>query len=288
MEEEEERDSFTKENKLDIKSEELKQEVMKENFSRIKHKILVMSGKGGVGKSTVAVNLAYALNAKGLKIGILDIDLHGPSTAKMTGIEGLKNDVDEMGHLVPIKTASGVEIISMSSLLDTPDTPLIWRGPLKIKAINDFFGVVTWSELDYLIIDSPPGTGDEPLTVLQIVEGIDGALIVTTPQDVAASDVSRSISFVKAMNKPLIGLVENMSYFICPSCKEKHSIFGEGGGDALAKKYGIELLGKIPMEKELMNSSDNGKPYIISHPESEASVVYSKIAERILEKTNEK
>lgn len=270
---------------VDRKSEELKQEVMKENFGRIKHKILVMSGKGGVGKSTVAVNVAYALNAKGFKTGILDIDLHGPSVAKMTGIEGLKNDVDELGHLLPIKTASGVEVISMSSLLDAPDTPLIWRGPLKIKAINDFFGVVTWGELDYLIIDSPPGTGDEPLTVLQIVEGIDGALIVTTPQDVSTSDVSRSISFVKAMEKPLLGLVENMSYFVCTKCREKHSIFGEGGGEALAKKYGIELLGKIPMEKELMESSDSGKPYIMSNPESEAAKEYKEIAEKIVKKT---
>jgi Mrp family chromosome partitioning ATPase len=269
------------------KEKEMKQEIMKENFKKIKHKILVLSGKGGVGKSTVTVNTAYALKAKGYKVGILDIDLHGPSIAKMTGIETARIEGDESGLLKPLKTRDGVDVISISPMLEKSDTPVIWRGPLKMKAIQEFFDSVNWSELDYLIIDSPPGTGDEPLTALQIIEGIDGVIIVTTPQDIATSDVSRSISFVKAMNKRILGLVENMSYFICSKCGEKHFIFGEGGAEKLAEKYNLDILGKIPIDKRIMEHSDSGNPIVISEKDSESSKEYMKISEEIIKRTEE-
>ncbi|MGE3063034.1 MAG: Mrp/NBP35 family ATP-binding protein [bacterium] len=268
------------------KDKELKQEIMKENFRKIKHKILVLSGKGGVGKSTVSVNTAYSLKMKGFRVGILDIDLHGPSIAKMTGIEDSRIEGDESGLLLPIKTKDGVDVISISPMLEKSDTPVIWRGPLKMKAIQEFFDSVNWSELDYLIIDSPPGTGDEPLTALQIIEGIDGVVIVTTPQDVATSDVSRSISFVKAMNKRILGLVENMSYFICTKCGEKHFIFKEGGAEMLSKKYGIEILGRIPIESDMVDLADNGKPYVLKKPDSLVSKEYLLIVDRLIEKMN--
>jgi len=267
------------------KDKEMKQKIMKENFKKIKHKILVLSGKGGVGKSTVSVNLAYALQIKGYKTGILDIDLHGPSIAKMTGIEEIRIEGDESGLMKPIKTKDGVDVISISSILEKSDTPVIWRGPLKMKAIQEFFDSVNWGELDYLIIDSPPGTGDEPLTILQIVEEIDGAIIVTTPQDVATSDVSRSIMFVKTMQKRVLGIIENMSYFICSKCNEKHFIFGQGGADKLAEKYAIEMLGRIPIDKQVVECSDSGNPYVVCFSESAATKEYLAIADKIIEKT---
>lgn len=269
------------------KEKEMKAEVMKENFKNIKHKILVLSGKGGVGKSTVSVNIAYSLMKRGFKTGILDIDLHGPSVAKMTGTESRRVEGDPSGLLKPIATPDGMKVVSISSMLEKSDSPVIWRGPLKMKAIQEFFESFNWGELDYLIIDSPPGTGDEPLTVLQIVESLDGVIIVTTPQDVASSDVSRSISFVNALGKRIIGIVENMSFFKCTKCGEDHFLFGEGGAKKLAEKYNLDVIGRIPIDKSIMEHSDLGTPFVMTEKDSDGAKEYMKISEEIIKKTGE-
>lgn len=258
------------------------EEKKKNEFNKIKNKILVLSGKGGVGKSTISVNLVYTLKNLGYKVGLLDIDLHGPSISKMVGVEDRRVEVDENNLMKPVLTEGGIKTISLSMLVEKSDSPIIWRGPLKIKAIQQFFEDVNWGELDFLIIDSPPGTGDEPLTVLQQIEGVNGVVIVTTPQDVSTSDVARSINFVRMVGGQIVGIVENMSYFICPNCKTQHNIFGEGGGEKLSKRYGINNLVKIPIEKDFVELSDSGKPYVEINKDSLVAKIFKDFVDRMI------
>lgn len=258
---------------------------MKEKVNRklenIDNVILVMSGKGGVGKTTVAVNLAVALALEGKKVGLMDVDLHGPDVVRMLG--GRDVQLSQVGDEILPPEVNGIKVISISQFLEGDNQAVIWRGPLKTGAILQFIGDVAWEDLDYLIIDAPPGTGDEPLTVFQNINKIKGALIVTSPSQVSQDDVERAINFVEKMNKKVIGIVENMSYFVCPNCKTKHYIFGEGGGRKLAQKYNLELIAEIPLNTMIRENMDDGKPVAyFGTPEITNSFV--SLARRIIDK----
>ena len=220
------------------------------NMSHIKHKIVVMSGKGGVGKSTVAANLAETFNKMGYNTGILDVDIHGPNIPKLFGKEGEEK-------ILPVMSEDGVAIMSMGFLLDSQDTPIIWRGPQKTGVIRQFISDVKWGNLDVLIIDNPPGTGDEPLTVLQTIPDVDAVVMVTTPNSLSQEDVLKCVTMTKKMKISNIGLIENMAYFICPHCDEKLNIFGESQGDNFAELMSIEFLGSIPLTEDVAKAVDN-------------------------------
>ncbi|KPJ84932.1 MAG: hypothetical protein AMS17_15245 [Spirochaetes bacterium DG_61] len=253
---------------------------IKENLSRIKHTILVMSGKGGVGKTSVAVNLAYALSLSCKSVGILDVDIHGPNVAKMLGIERSRLSVSTQG-LEPVEVVTYLKAVSISLILESQDEPVIWRGPLKMATIKQFLSDVHWGELDYLIVDSPPGTGDEPLSICQLIPELSGAIIVTTPQDVAILDARKSIGFVRRLNVPVIGIVENMGGFICPHCHREVNIFKKGGGEACARAYKVPFLGRIPIEPELVELSDRGTPFVAFKEKLESSKAFIKIVEKV-------
>ncbi len=225
---------------------------------RIKHKLFVLSGKGGVGKSSVAAALAISLAELGRKVGVLDIDLHGPSIPRLFGLEG--TNVTGVGDSIrPVMTDQGVSVMSVGFMLRTQDDAIIWRGPLKHGVIKQFLKDVEWGELDYLIVDSPPGTGDEPLSVAQLIDDADGAVIVTTSQAVAISDVRKSISFVRQVNVPVLGVIENMSGFICPECGTRTDLFGRGGGKDMATDMGVPFLGNIPIDPGMVSAGDSGE-----------------------------
>jgi ATP-binding protein involved in chromosome partitioning len=253
---------------------------LQENLSRIKHSVLVMSGKGGVGKTSVAVNLAYALSLSGKAVGILDVDIHGPNVAKMLGVEHA-NLMASPDGIEPVEITQHLKAISISLMLENRDDPVIWRGPLKMATIKQFLSDVHWGELDYLVVDSPPGTGDEPLSVCQLIPGLSGAIIVTTPQDVALLDARRSIGFVRRLNVPIVGIVENMSGFVCPYCHGEIDIFKKGGGEKVAQSHEIPFLGRIPIEPELVDLSDRGTPFVAFKEELESSKVFRQIVERV-------
>jgi len=233
---------------------------LQSRLCRIRHKVLVMSGKGGVGKSTVAVNLATALALDGKNVGLLDVDIHGPSIPTMLGLEGSRVAGGEDG-MVPIELGS-MKVISLGFLLGSADDAVIWRGPMKMGVIQQFLRDVDWGDLDFLIIDAPPGTGDEPLSVCQSIEGLDGAVIVTTPQKVAAVDVRKSITFCRQLKVPVLGVVENMSGFVCPKCGEVTQILRSGGGERLAADMGVPFLGAIPIDPQIAEACDNGQAFI--------------------------
>jgi ATP-binding protein involved in chromosome partitioning len=228
------------------------------NMRAIKKKIMVMSGKGGVGKSTVAANLAAKLAERGNKVGLLDADIHGPSIPKMFGIEDTRPEVDENG-IVPISVTENLVVMSVALLLEDKDAPVIWRGPAKMAAIKQFLEDVSWGNLDYLIVDLPPGTGDEPLSIAQLIEKMEGAVVVTTPQDVALVSVRKSIKFAEILKVPVIGIVENMAGIICPHCDEKIELFGKGGVEKAATDFNVPILGELPMDPKIAEIEDSGK-----------------------------
>lgn len=254
---------------------------LKQNMADVKHKILVLSNKGGVGKSSVAVNLSCALAEKGYQIGLLDADLHGPSIAKMLGFEGEKLTGDN-GLINPIQVKENLSAVSMASLIASPDTPLVWRGPLKGIAIKQFLAEVKWGKLDFLIIDSPPGTGDEPLSVCQLIPELDGGVIVTTPQEIALSDSRKCIHFLRDIHIPILGIIENMSGFRCPHCGKKIDLFMTGGGEKAARDFQVPFLGAIPIDVQMVQSADQGQPFICYHQESETGQAFEKIVHSIL------
>ena len=254
---------------------------VKENMSKIKHKILVLSNKGGVGKSSVAINLACALSGKSFKLGILDADLHGPSVAKMLGFEGKRLEGSPEG-IIPMSVSSNLVAISMASLIENSDSPLIWRGPLKAIAIKQFLGEVEWGNLDYLIVDSPPGTGDEPLSICQLIPELEGGVIVTTPQEIALLDSRKCVNFLKNLQIPILGIIENMSGLKCPHCGKNIDLFKSSGGEKAAKEFNVPFLGKIPIDINMVNSTDEGKPYIFQYKDSETAQVFNQAVELIL------
>jgi len=232
-----------------------------ETLSQIKKKYVILSGKGGVGKSTVSVNLAAALALSGKKTGLLDSDLHGPSVPKMLGIENEQLGGDDT-HMIPVECYNGMlKVMSIQFLLRNLNDSVIWRGPLKHSVISQFIGYTLWGDIDYLIIDSPPGTGDEPLSVIQTAKP-DGAIIVTTPQDIATFDVKKSIDFCDKLGLKITGIIENMSGFVCPHCHTETAIFGKGGGESMAEEVGAVFLGRIPIDPSFVSLSDKGHAFV--------------------------
>jgi len=233
----------------------------------VKHVILVLSGKGGVGKSTVSVNLAYALSAHGRNVGLLDLDIHGPNIPKMLGIEDQRPAVLEK-VIEPIHVTGDLAVMSMAFLLPDTSTPVIWRGPMKMGAIQQFLAEVNWGSLDYLVVDLPPGTGDEALSIAQLAPNVRGAVIVTTPQDVAVIDAIKAAKFIEKLDLPVLGVIENMSGMVCPHCGGAIDLFSHGGGEKAARDLGVPFLGAIPIDPAIVKSGDEGRPFILRHADS--------------------
>jgi ATP-binding protein involved in chromosome partitioning len=255
---------------------------IKTSLGKIKHKILVMSGKGGVGKSTVSTNLALGLAKKGYKVGLMDVDIHGPDICRMLNLNDKlqESQTAEGGLVPPMKFGDNLKVISLEYMMEDRDDPIIWRGPLKVQAIRQFVADIDWGNLDYLIIDAPPGTGDEPLTVAQNIKDAH-ALVVTTPQDVALADVRKSLNFCKHVKMKVIGMVENMSGFICPHCHETVEIFKTGGGEKTAGEFGVNFLGSVPIDPKVVVGGDDGNPYLSSDDDSPAVKAFSKVIENV-------
>jgi Mrp family chromosome partitioning ATPase len=233
----------------------------------VKHVILVLSGKGGVGKSTVSVNLAYALSSHGYRVGLMDLDIHGPNIPKMLGIEGHR--LTTLGNKIePVRVTGNLSVVSMGFLLADPSIPIIWRGPMKMSAISQFLSDVDWGLLDYMVVDLPPGTGDEALSIIQLAPNVRGAVVVTTPQDVATMDARKAIKFVEQLGIPVIGIIENMSGLVCPHCKGEIDLFGRGGGKKVAEELHVPYLGAIPIDPEMRKAGDEGRPYILLHTDN--------------------
>jgi len=252
----------------------------KEPIPKVKNTIAVASGKGGVGKSTVAVNLALALGKSGAKVGLLDTDIYGPSIPMMMGIhKQLETTPDQ--KILPLNNY-GIKLMSVGFMLDE-ETPLIWRGPLVMQIVKQFLTGVAWGELDYLVIDLPPGTGDAQLTLVQTIP-LTGAVVVTTPQDIALIDARRAIKMFQEVKVPILGIIENMSYFQCPHCGEKTDIFSHGGGEKTSERYNVPLLGKIPIDTNIREGGDTGKPIVISNPSSPQTEAFVKISETVAAK----
>jgi Mrp family chromosome partitioning ATPase len=250
---------------------------VKGSLQKIKYKFIVMSGKGGVGKTSTSVNLSIALANKGFKVGIMDVDLHGPDVPRMLGLRGIL-DLNPNRKLNPASYSENLKAISIESLTPSKDDAIIWRGPIKYSAIQQFIADVEWGELDFLIIDSPPGTGDEPLTVAQTIRDA-RAIIVTTPQEVSLADVRKSISFCKTVKMEIFGLIENMSRFACPHCGEMIHLFGEGGGEKTALDYGLTFLGRIPFDPNVVICGDAGTSFQETHANSPVTRAFSEIAD---------
>ncbi len=251
--------------------------LVKRSLQKIKNKFIVLSGKGGVGKTSVSVNLAIALAAKGYNVGIMDVDLHGPDVPRMLGLKGML-DLNENRKLNPMAYSENLKAVSIESLSVRKDDAIIWRGPLKNAAIQQFISEVEWGELDYLIIDSPPGTGDEPLTVAQTIDDAK-AIIVTTPQEVSLADVRKSISFCNVVKMEIFGLIENMSGFTCPHCSEMIDLFGSGGGEKTARTAGIKFLGRIPFDLDFVACGDSGTSFQKKNKNSPVTKAFTDLAD---------
>jgi Mrp family chromosome partitioning ATPase len=260
-------------------NEEEEKRKLQARLGRIRHRVMVLSGKGGVGKSMIAVNLAVALMLEGKRVGLLDVDIHGPSIPTMLGLE--REPISgNGGELIPIEM-HGLKVISIGFFLRSQDDAVIWRGPLKMSAIRQFLTDVAWGDLDFLVIDSPPGTGDEPLSVCQLIGTLDGAVIVTTPQKVAAVDVRKSITFCQHLKVPVLGVVENMSGFVCPRCGEVTPIFRSGGGKQIAQDMNIPFLGSIPIDPKIAEACDNGEAFVEHYATSPTAILMREIIKSI-------
>lgn len=261
--------------------EMMEKKALEKRMDKIKHKVLVFSGKGGVGKSTVSSTLARTLADRGFKVGILDIDFHGPSIPKLLGIED--ESMQNNGHnLIPVEASKNLKVVSIANLLEERTDAVIWRGPMKMGVIQQLLRDVEWGELDFLFIDSPPGTGDEPLSICQTITA-DGAVLVTTPQQVAISDVRRSVSFCRKLKLPILGVVENMSGFVCPKCDELTHIFAQGGGEKMCLEMNLILLGSIPLDPAMMKACDDGENFVATNPESSTAKEFNKVIDSFLQ-----
>ncbi len=271
----------------DMKSRQKEQrEKISRRMGDIKHKIIVMSGKGGVGKSTVAANLATELSRRGHNVGLIDCDMHGPSIPQILGIDEGVGPSQNDSSIDPIATEFGPKIISLSPFLPEKDSPVIWRGPLKMKTIQQFLGDVNWGSLDYLIFDLPPGTGDEPLTIVQLISNPDGAVIVTTPQEVALQTIRRAVKFSKEVKLPVLGLIENMSGFVCPHCGTQVNIFKSGGGESLAEELDIPFLGSIPLDPDVVESGETGRPFVMKN-NSKSTEFFRRAVDKLVNSLND-
>ncbi len=254
-------------------------EAINEALGKIENKIIVMSGKGGVGKTSTTVNLAIALAEKGFKVGIMDVDIHGPDIPRMLGLKDMLRVSDDR-KLLPLSYSKNLSAVSIEALSQNKDDAIIWRGPMKYSVINQFIGEVKWGNLDYLLIDSPPGTGDEPLTIAQKISDAK-AVIVTTPQEISLADVRKSINFCKTVKMEVVGLIENMSGFTCPHCNETVELFGSGGGEKTAEKAGINFLGKIPFDNKMVQCGDAGVSFLKEYPDSPTAKAFLNVAGKI-------
>ncbi|NCD24232.1 MAG: ATP-binding protein [Deltaproteobacteria bacterium] len=259
---------------------ERQDKVIASTLSKIKYKLFIMSGKGGVGKSSVSTNLAAALALKGYKVGLLDVDIHGPSVPHLLGLTGLL-EIDQNHGILPKRYSENLSVVSMESLLKDPDQAVLWKGPMKTSAIRQFVSDVDWGELDFLVIDSPPGTGDEPMAVLKTVPDA-LSIVITTPQEISLADVRKSINFLQYVKANILGVVENMSGLICPHCSQKIDLFKTGGGEELARKYGLEFLGAIPLDPATVVAGDLGKPVVMLDVDCPAKKALLDLAERVI------
>jgi Mrp family chromosome partitioning ATPase len=266
--------------KKEKSQDQLHEEMITTSLSKIKNKIFVLSGKGGVGKSSVSANLAASLAKKGFKTGLMDVDLHGPSIAQMFGMTELL-DISEDKRLLPKMIGENLKVVSIQALMQDKDQAIIWRGPAKSGMIKQFVGSVNWGDLDFLIIDAPPGTGDEPLTVVQTIKDAK-AVVVTTPQEVALADVRKSISFCRTVKMETLGLLENMGPYKCPHCNETIELFKSGGGKRTAEKERLTFLGSIPFDTEVVKSGDAGSPVVLENTESEFAKAFEGVVAKIL------
>jgi len=253
-----------------------------ENIKNISNVLVVMSGKGGVGKSTVSANLAVELSERGFQVGLVDADMHGPDIPQMLGLVDDKPVMNDDKKIVPVNYSNNLRVISIEYFLPSRDTPVIWRGALKHKMIEQFVKDIAWEKLDFLIFDLPPGTGDEALSIVQLIPKVTGFVIVGTPQEVAMIDVRKAINFAKQLNAPVIGLVENMSGFVCPHCGKTTYIFKKGSGENIAREFGINFLGSMPLEPSVVEDGDDGTPMVLSHPESSSSKSFRLIVDEVL------
>jgi len=256
------------------------QELLKYRMKHVKHTIAIISGKGGVGKSTVTVNLAAAFAMHGKNVGILDADIHGPSVPRLLGLMGQQVKVGPPGAF-PVIGPLGMKVVSIDFFLPEEKTPTIWRGPLKMTAIRQFLSDIVWGELDTLFIDLPPGTGDEPLSIAQLLPNIDGVIIVTMPSELSRVVVNKAITFARRVGMPIVGIVENMSGYVCPTCGDKIDIFQSGGGKKMAKETGVTFLGSIPIDPKVGIDSDKGSPFIIEHSDSPAAKAFVEIVNKV-------
>lgn len=261
---------------------EKKEKISQSLRENVKHTVVVMSGKGGVGKSTVAANIATALKMREREVGLMDCDMHGPSIPQIVGVSYDKRPTGTKDSLNPVVTDFGLNVMSLGPLLPEKDSPVIWRGPLKMKTIQQFLGDVNWGKLDYLVFDLPPGTGDEPLSIAQLIPDPDGTVIVTTPQEVALQTIRRSVNFAEKVELPVLGLIENMSGFVCPNCGAEIDIFRSGGGKDLSEELNIPFLGKVPLDPKIVESGEEGKP-IVLEKDSEAAKSFNNITTNIVE-----
>jgi len=264
--------------------QELREDLMvSDSLTRIENTLMVLSGKGGVGKSAVAVNLAAALAGSDRQVGLLDIDIHGPSIPTLLKLEGSLVSARSERGLVPVRYNDNLKVMSIEFIMkEDSGEAIIWRGPMKHQMIRQFIGEVHWGDLDFLIIDAPPGTGDEPLSICQMAPPRSQAVIVTTPQEVALKDVRKSIRFCKALGLPIFGIIENMSGFICPDCGAEHQLFKKGGGEQLAIETGFRFLGRIPFDPRVVTASDEGKPFVLEYPTSPTAQAFDAIIRPIL------
>ena len=258
-------------------------------MNKIRHKVAVISGKGGVGKSTITVNLAiaFAMHGHANHIGVLDADIHGPSVPKMLGLTGQRLQVGPPG-VFPAFGPLGIKVVSMDFLLPDENAPIIWRGPLKMTAIRQFLSDIVWGEMDLLLIDLPPGTGDEPLSVAQLLPEMDGVIIVTIPSEVSQIVVKKAVTFARKLGMPIIGVIENMSGFVCPNCGAKVDIFQSGGGKKIAEELGIPFLGSIPIDQKICEDADKGMSFIVEHVDSPATKAFMEIVRKIEQFLEEK
>ena len=260
--------------------------MIKSNLVQIKNKIFVLSGKGGVGKSSVSANLAASLAKRGYKTGLMDVDVHGPSIAQMFGMKGLLDLAPDTKLLLPSQVSENLTVVTVQALMQDKDQAIIWRGPAKTGIIKQFVGSVAWGELDYLVIDAPPGTGDEPLTVVQTIPDAKG-IIVTTPQEVALADIRKSISFCKTVKMETLGILENMAGFTCPHCNKPIDLFKSGGGEKTAKAQGLTFLGSLPFDSRVVESGDDGVPVMMYEADGPFKQAFEKVVEKILKQFKE-
>jgi len=261
-----------------------REENTKKNMEKIKHKIVIISGKGGVGKTTVAVNLAMSLASVGLRVGLLDVDITGPNVNKMLGINSeIRPRIDpDAKKFYPVNGPLNIKVMSMAFLIGDTDTPVIWRGPMKMGAVRQFLGDAIWGELDYLICDLPPGTSDETLDILQLIPD-ENVVIISTPQEVALMDARKTIAMAQTMERKVIGIIENMSGFKCPHCDNFIDLYPPGGAEKAAKDFGIVLLGQIPFEIEVSQQGDQGLPFVLKYPDSESTKSFKSVVKKIRE-----